>query len=116
MRPGLKSTEMIQQEVSLRPADRRLRGRLFGSGASWHQPALMFVHGLESSQSAYANRAESASRALDLLCLTFDLSGHGDDASNFAKYSVVDHLEDVVAGYDYLVSNDAVDPARVGVC
>jgi pimeloyl-ACP methyl ester carboxylesterase len=48
--------------------------------------------------------------------MTFDLSGHGDDAANFARYSVYEHLEDTVAAYDCLASQKGVDRTRIGVC
>jgi uncharacterized protein len=79
-------------------------------------PGVLFVHGQGSSQKGYEHRARVISRALDAVCLTFDLSGHGSDADNFDRYSTKDHLQDVVAAYDYLVSRNHVDRARVGVC
>jgi pimeloyl-ACP methyl ester carboxylesterase len=53
---------------------------------------------------------------LSATCLTFDLSGHGSDASNYNRYSVHEHLEDVAAAFDYLASIEAVNPSRMGVC
>lgn len=78
--------------------------------------AVLFVHGLRSDQRGYKFRAEAVSSALDAISLTFDLSGHGDDAPSFCRYSVYDHLEDVLAAYDYLTSHEPVDQARIGVC
>jgi pimeloyl-ACP methyl ester carboxylesterase len=49
-------------------------------------------------------------------CLTFDLSGHGLDRPNFARYSVYDHLEDVLAAYDYLVTVATPHTERIGAC
>lgn len=79
-------------------------------------PGVLFVHGQGSSQKGYEHRARVISRALDAICLTFDLSGHGSDAANFDRYSSKDHLQDLVAAYDYLGSRSGVDRARVGVC
>lgn len=78
--------------------------------------ALLFIHGLGSSRKGYADRAAPASRILRIPCLTFDLSGHGLDRANAGRYSVVDHLEDVVAAYDHLATIRPSDPARIGAC
>jgi dienelactone hydrolase len=105
------------EQISFVSGHRRLPGRIFGprDGAALHA-AVLFVHGQGSSQEGYEHRARTASRDLNAVCLTFDLSGHGRDAENFDKYSVHDHLEDVVAAYDYLASQGTVDAKRVGVC
>jgi pimeloyl-ACP methyl ester carboxylesterase len=108
---------MTVLEITFESANRRLHGRLFGHGSSSRQRrALLFVHGQGSSQHGYQNRAAAASQRLDAVCLTFDLSGHGEDAPNLDRYSINDHLQDVIAGYDFLVSHQTVDPTRIGVC
>jgi len=103
--------------LSFPSGNRSLTGRIFGpSHAAVGRCGILFVHGQGSSQRGYEHRARSASSNLDAICLTFDLSGHGDDAANYDRYSVYDHLEDVIAAYDRLASHEAVDPSRVGVC
>jgi pimeloyl-ACP methyl ester carboxylesterase len=105
------------QKVSFSSGNRRLPGFIFGlrpSGAA--RRGILFVHGQGSSQTGYEHRARSASTELNAICLTFDLSGHGDDAANLARYSVYEHLEDLVAAYDCLVSHRDIDSARIGVC
>ena len=108
---------MTVLDITFQSANRQLHGRLFGFGTSLGQRrAILFVHGLGSSQHGYQKRAATASRKLNAVCLTFDLRGHGEDAPNFARYSIDDHLQDVISGYDFLVSHQTVDPTRVGVC
>ena len=108
---------MTVLETTFQSANRQLHGRLFSLGTSLDQRrAILFVHGLGSGQDGYQKRAATASRKLDAVCLTFDLSGHGVDAPNFAEYSIDDHFQDVISGYDFLVSRQTVDPTRVGVC
>lgn len=108
---------MGMHEFSFGSGHRRLVGRIFDpSGASTDLRAVLFVHGQGSSQTGYRSRARLASRNLDAVCMTFDLSGHGHDAANFARYSGYDHLQDVVAAYDRLASHAAVDRTRIGVC
>jgi pimeloyl-ACP methyl ester carboxylesterase len=105
------------ETVSFPSGSRPLTGRVFTPSLPRSgRPAVLFVHGQKSSQRGYEDRAVLASRDLDAVCLTFDLSGHGDDASNYDKYSVFDHLQDVIAAFDYLVGHKDVDRTRVGVC
>ncbi|HEY6770264.1 MAG TPA: alpha/beta fold hydrolase [Candidatus Sulfotelmatobacter sp.] len=105
------------ETVSFPSESRQLAGRIFSpSLPEAGRRAVFFVHGQKSSQRGYEDRALLASRDLDAMCLTFDLSGHGDDAGNYDKYSVVDHLQDVIAAFDYLVRHKDVDHSRVGVC
>jgi pimeloyl-ACP methyl ester carboxylesterase len=108
---------MEMQEVSFTSGNRALVGCIFDQGsAGTVRRGVMFVHGQGSSQKGYEQRARKVSRCLDAVCLTFDLSGHGRDAANFNRYSVYDHLQDVLAAYDYLASLDDVNLGRVGVC
>jgi pimeloyl-ACP methyl ester carboxylesterase len=97
--------------------ERRLFGRVFEPReARTGRRGVLFVHGMGSSQVAYEPRARTLTEKLDAVCLTFDLSGHGGDADRFDRYSVFDHIDDLTAAYDYLVSRSDVDGARVGVC
>lgn len=105
------------QEVSFLSGHRVLVGCVFDQGSvSMGRRGVLFVHGQGSSQKGYEQRARLVSSSLDAVCLTFDLSGHGRDAAKFDRYSVKDHLQDVVAAYDYLASHGAVGKTRVGVC
>ena len=105
------------REVSFSAGCRELSGRVFdclGGGAA--RRAILFVHGQGGSQESYKHRAEIASASLGAICLTFNLTGHGEPSVNSEKYSVCEHLNDVIAAYDYLASNPLVDRKRTGVC
>jgi uncharacterized protein len=95
--------------------DPHLYGIAYG-GSVCPVAAVLFIHGLESSQAGYASRAQETSQALGIQCLTFDLSGHGNDAADFSRYSVREHLNDVIAAYDYIAARSAINPARIGAC
>jgi uncharacterized protein len=101
--------------ITFDSGDRRLQGAAYGGGIS-PIAALLFIHGLESNQAGYASRAQETSQALGIQCFTFDLSGHGSDAANFSRYSVREHLNDVVAAYDYVAALKTTNPARIGAC
>jgi hypothetical protein len=92
---------------------RRLTGRVFGPAAS--RPGLLFVHGIDSSQAGYRERAEAAVERLGAVCLTFDLGGHGDSEGTRDVLSIRDHLADLVSAYDRLVAEREVDSTRIGV-
>jgi len=74
------------------------------------------VHGQGSSQESYKQRAEIASATLGAICLTFNLTRHGEADANSEKYLVVKHLNDVIAAFDYLASDPLLDRQRIGVC
>lgn len=76
---------------------------------------MLFIHGLHSDQSGYQVRAEAAVKAFGLVCLTFDLSGHGHSSGVLGDLSPQDHLDDVVAAYDAL-ARELSPPRHVGVC
>lgn len=101
----INSSDRLLQGAVVDAADRQ--------GAT---PAILFVHGLQSDQKSYVYRAERTVRALRCRCLRFDLSGHGAQKADFASYSISDHLEDVVAAYDYLAQQEGTDPVRIGAC
>lgn len=77
-------------------------------------PAVLFVHGYESSRAGYADRAAATSEALTAICLTFDLSGHGDSGGEMP--TIRDHVAEVVGAYDELARHPQVDPNRIGIC
>jgi uncharacterized protein len=105
------------RNVDLNSAGRLLKGTVTESaGGSTASAAVMFVHGLGSSQAAYLSRAKRISLALGFQCLTFDLSGHGSDKANLSNYSIYDHIDDVVSAHDYLTTVESADPSRIGAC
>lgn len=110
-------------EIRIPVDDRWLAARLFqplltrnAETRIREHAGLLFVHGLDSSQRAYAQRAEMASLELGLTCLTFDLGGHGSSMGNRLELSRSDHLQDLIAAYDWLQAASDVDAARIGVC
>lgn len=78
---------------------------------------VLFLHGWESSRRGYLPRAEAVSEDCGAVCLTFDLSGHGENAAAPAhSFSPRKHLEETIAAYDALAAREGVDPGRIGVC
>lgn len=96
---------------------RRLSGRLCKPPApDIKGSALIFAHGLESSQEGYSGRAEKVSLELGCVCFTFDFSGHGRSSGDLATLTPQDHLNDLVSAFDLLVNNNYIDSSRIGVC
>jgi pimeloyl-ACP methyl ester carboxylesterase len=104
------------KEIVFTSDGRDLNGRIFRPPRP-DQPAggLLFIHGLHSDQNGYAVRAEAAVEALDVACLTFDLSGHGRSPGVLDDLAPRDHLHDVIAAYDRL-TGELETPRPVGVC
>jgi uncharacterized protein len=92
---------------------RTLVGRVYAPGPSL--AGVLFVHGLHSDQTGYKERAEPVTEQLGAVCLTFDLSGHGESDGSRWALSLRDHLADVTAAYDRLIAEPNVDPERIGV-
>jgi len=65
--------------------------------------SVLFVHGWRTQQSKYAFLGE-ALVAKGYMVLTVDLRGHGESKGDWRVNSRKDHMEDVLAGYDYLWS------------
>jgi pimeloyl-ACP methyl ester carboxylesterase len=77
---------------------------------------LLFVHGLRSSQSSYIARAELVAAQAEVVCLAFDLAGHGTSGGVLAELRPRDHLADISVAYDYLAGLEQVDGDRIGLC
>ncbi len=99
--------------VHIHSGDRVLAGRLYGPEQP--RPAILFLHGLHSSQAGYADRALAAVEELGAVCVTFDLGGHGASSGVADALSLRDHLADAVAAYDLLVAERDVDATRVAL-
>lgn len=113
----LQSPRVTVQEIVSFGRESYLSGRIFEpEPRGSDRRAVLFVHGLASSQQPYESRAQTVSQRLAAVCLTFDLRGHGRDSDRAGQYSICDHVDDVVAAYDALVAQATVDPGRVGVC
>lgn len=104
-------------KLTFASGSRQLAGHVFAPPRSTAGGiGLLFIHGSDSSQRGYHERATAATESLGATCLTFDLSGHGASEGSPAKLSVRDHLEDCEAAFDRLGEEAAVDPALIGVC
>jgi uncharacterized protein len=77
-------------------------------------PGFLFVHGWGGDQSEDLGVAEQLAK-LGCVCFTFDLRGHAGSGADKADVTRQDGLDDVVAAYDYLVSQPLVEPSAIGV-
>lgn len=77
-------------------------------------PGLLFVHGWGGSQEQDMARAQEIA-ALGCVCLTFDMRGHARWEAQRETVTRDDNLRDVLAAYDALVSQAAVDPSAIAV-
>lgn len=77
-------------------------------------PGVLFVHGWGGSQDQYLARAREIA-ALGCVGLTFDLRGHAQTAPQHETVTREDSLRDVIAAYDVLASQRAVDRSAIAV-
>ncbi|HEX2173366.1 MAG TPA: alpha/beta fold hydrolase, partial [Dehalococcoidia bacterium] len=77
-------------------------------------PAMLLIHGWDGSEEDLADAAEALCH-LGCLALTFNFRGHNRKDPQFDEVSREDGLVDVLAAYDFLIAQEGVDPARVGV-
>lgn len=77
-------------------------------------PGVLFVHGWGGSQDHDLARAREAA-GLGCVCLTFDLRGHERHARQWETVSREQNLEDLLAAYDWLVTQPNVDPTAIAV-
>jgi len=107
---------MKMQEVSIPVgAQEYVTGTLFTpADCRRKRPAVLFVHGWGSSEQGYLPRAEALARR-GWVALTLNLRGHGPDAARQARFSRHDHLQDVLAAYDFLAGHPCVEAGQIGV-
>lgn len=77
-------------------------------------PGVLFVHGWGGSQEQYLARAREIA-ALGCVCLTFDLRGHVGTEPQHESVTREDSLRDVIAAYDVLCGQRAVDASAIAV-
>jgi hypothetical protein len=103
--------------IELQSGDRRLEGHLAEPELLPPRAAgLVFIHGLRSSHAGYIPRVEAVSTALKVVCLAFDLGGHGHSEGVLQELTTRDHLADVCVAFDYLAGLQEVDTERIGIC
>jgi uncharacterized protein len=113
---ALQRETMMKQDTYFTVDDQRLKATLFYPDKMNSQnPGVLFIHGWASSEENYARRTKPLTESGGI-CLTFDLRGHGHSEGDFEAFSRADHLKDVLAAYDFLASQQGVDPDRIGVC
>src|SRR5258708_2025113 len=74
-------------------------------------PGVLFIHGWSTGEHNYVRRAESVT-AKGAVCLTISLRGHRGSDGKLDQFSRADHLQDVIAAYDYLAGQKNVDKDR----
>lgn len=77
-------------------------------------PAVLFIHGWNSSEVGYIPRAEALAD-LGYISLTFNLPGHGTSGGDLKKLTGQDYLNGAALAYDYLKSNTNVDSNKISV-
>lgn len=103
---------MTDERIGIAVGDQRLAGTLLSPAKLI--PGLLFVHGWGGSQEQDLTRAQEIAR-LGCLCLTFDLRGHARTERQRETVTREDSLRDVLAAYDVLAGQPAVDRSAIAV-
>lgn len=91
----------------------KINGKIFRNTSDGkQQPAILFIHGWESKQDRMFMLAEELGN-VGYCCVTFDMRGHGTSEGDHEIFSRREFLKDVLAAYDFLVTQEQVDPNRV---
>jgi pimeloyl-ACP methyl ester carboxylesterase len=77
-------------------------------------PGVLFVHGWGGDQRHDLARARDAA-GLGCVCVTFDLRGHEHSSTPRERVSRPQNLADIVAAYDWLARQPAVDESSIAV-
>jgi uncharacterized protein len=102
----------LDKVIEIRVDDHQIAGTLVRPATM--APGVLFVHGWGGTQKQYIARAREIA-ALGCVCLTIDLRGHGDTEQHQETVTREENLQDVIAGYDVLVSQAGVDPSAIAV-
>ncbi|MEK7095788.1 MAG: alpha/beta fold hydrolase [Patescibacteria group bacterium] len=103
------------KDVAFKVGNNQLKGSLFyPSPLKDKNPAVLFIHGWTSAQDRYSDQAKNLND-LGVICLTFDLRGHGISDGNINAQSRQNFLDDTLCAYDFLVSDKNVDPNSITI-
>ena len=106
---------MERQRIAIGPSEQERIGYIFRPAALEERPcpAALLIHGWESAQDRmFGLAAQLVARGF--ICLTLDLRGHGESSGDRDALSRKDFFADVVAAYDTLAAENAVDRPRIG--
>ena len=101
------------KDIDLQVDGLQLKAQLFASNTvSSKRPGVLLIHGWESAQDRMFGLAEELME-LEYVCLTVDLRGHGKSEGDYKAYSRKEFLADVVAAYDFLSTQEEVNPEQI---
>ncbi|GGJ84917.1 alpha/beta hydrolase family protein [Pseudomonas matsuisoli] len=98
--------------VAIRVDDENIAGTLLAPSSK--MPGVLFVHGWGGSQQRDIARAKGLA-GLGCICLTFDMRGHEGTVEQQLQVTREDNLRDLIAAYDLLASQPAIDPDAIAV-
>lgn len=103
------------QPIEFKVGKQTIRGTLISpKHLAKKNPGVLFIHGWASNQAGYIPRAEAVSKH-GAICLTFNMRGHGNSDGTFEHLSRQNHLDDILAAYDFLISQENIDKQQIGV-
>ncbi len=105
----------MKEDVSFNVESQKLVGTIYyPQNLKSKNPAVLFIHGWTSNQNRYKELAERLNE-LGLVCLTFDMRGHGESDGDTNSQTRNDFIQDVVAAYDFLADLTEVEKQSISV-
>jgi dipeptidyl aminopeptidase/acylaminoacyl peptidase len=102
-------------EIRIAVGSQRIGGRLLlPEPVRDRHPAVLFVHGWGATQRHDIGKGKRLVQ-LGYAGLTFNLRGHARTRRQRDTVTRADNLRDLLAAYDFLVAQRAVDPERIAV-
>jgi esterase/lipase len=107
--------EINRKNISFISEGQKVRGTLFRpTRIKGKIPAVIFFHGMTSSEKRYIPIAEKLSKK-GICAMTISIRGHGDSDGNFKKLKVPNGVKDGLNAYDFLSKQSFVDKNKIGL-
>jgi uncharacterized protein len=87
---------------------------IFPEKLKYKNPAILFIHGWTSMKERSYQYAEGLAK-LGYISLMFDMRGHGESEGDINTATIKEFLDDVLAGFDYLIKIKGVDTENISV-
>lgn len=115
MQDGSKSSIILKMELFTLPIKNHfLKGTIVCGTRKNPALIMIYVHGWSSSEKRWIWRVKKIADAIGGTHITFNLRGHGESSGTLSEFSRTDHLEDILAIYDFISKNFATK--SIGIC
>jgi len=101
----------IQQKIKFNSNRYLLRGDLHVPGRH-NERSILFIPGWSSTRTK-SNEYATELKELGFVCMTYDMSGHGESTGDRTKISRKQFLDDAIAAYDFLIEQNSTGKRNI---